>query len=640
MKLPSPIHSGLIVLATIACLSPVACLAAEAPAWLGPVAVASSPDGSRVYVALADARQIASVDAGAGTVATKVDVPGEPTALAIDASSGRLYVTCAGPSSSVCVIHAKTLQVAQTFPAGHAATGLALTPDGSRLFVCNRFDNSVAVLSLPDGKPIATVPAVREPVGVAITPDGKTAFVINLLPAANCKPDCMAAVVTAIDVATLAVAEVQLPHGSTSLRGICVSPDGKHAYVTHGLSRNLLPTTQLERGWMNTNALSILDAQTKQLVGTVLLDDVDLGAANPWGVACSPDSKTLCIAHSGTHELSILDLPQLLIKLASRQERLRTTTEVHAPAPPKPTYGQAASWERSVVSLPLDPANDLSFLSDLRRRVALPGNGPRGLVIAGGRVYVAMYFSDNLAVVNLANQDPAQPVGMIRLGAAPSMTEARRGEMLFHDATLCFQRWQSCATCHPDVRVDGLNWDLMNDGYGNPKNTKSLLLSHATPPAMSESVRETAEMAVRAGFRGILFQQCPEPDAKAVDTYLKSLQPVASPHLVGGNLSPAAQRGKELFFSKQANCAECHPAPLFTDLKRHDVGTRGAYDHGSVFDTPSLVECWRTAPYLHDGSFATLAELLGSGKHGESARSGDPLTPEQIADLVEYVLSL
>ena len=70
---------------------------------------------------------------------------------------------------------------------------------------------------------------------------------------------------------------IRLPNGSSSVRGICISPDGKQVYVTHILSRYQMPTTQLDRGWMNTNTLSIIDVQTKKLLNTVLLDDVDLG---------------------------------------------------------------------------------------------------------------------------------------------------------------------------------------------------------------------------------------------------------------------------------------------------------------------------------------------------------------------------
>ena len=62
-------------------------------------------------------------------------------------------------------------------------------------------------------------------------------------------------------------------------------------------------------------------------------------------------------------------------------------------------------------------------------------------------------------------------VSEIALGPKPVMTEQRKGELYFRDARLCFQQWLSCATCHPDGRTDGLNWDLLNDGLGNPKDT-------------------------------------------------------------------------------------------------------------------------------------------------------------------------
>jgi len=167
-----------------------------------------------------------------------------------------------------------------------------------------------------------------------------------------------------------------------------------------------------------------------------------------------------------------------------------------------------------------------------------------------------------------------------------------------------------------------------------------MLLSHRTPPAMSESVRESAEMAVRAGFRSILFLECKEQDAAAVDAYLKTLSPVPSPRLVNGELNAAAKHGKELFESKRVGCAECHPSPLFTDMKAHNVGTRATFDQTSTFDSPTLIETWRTAPYLHDGSYRTMSELLGKGKHGRHAGTAEDLSEPELADLVEYVLSL
>jgi len=211
--------------------------------------------------------------------------------------------------------------------------------------------------------------------------------------------------------------------------------------------------------------------------------------------------------------------------------------------------------------------------------------------------------------------------------------------MLFNDASLCFQTWQSCASCHTDqARADSLNWDLLNDGLGNPKNTKSLLLSHQTPPTMSLGVRPTAESAVRAGIRHIQFTVRPEEEAVAIDEYVRSLQPVPSPYLVGGGLSERAVRGRSLFES--AGCAACHPPGLFTNKKAYDVGAGQLLDEGQPFDTPSLVEVWRTAPYLHDGRAQSIVDVLRTCNPGDKHGRTSGLTDEQIADLAEYVLSL
>jgi cytochrome c peroxidase len=134
--------------------------------------------------------------------------------------------------------------------------------------------------------------------------------------------------------------------------------------------------------------------------------------------------------------------------------------------------------------------------------------------------------------------------------------------MLFHDGRVCLQGWQSCASCHPEGRADGLNWDLLNDGEGNPKNTKSILLSHQTPPAMALGVHPTAEAAVRSGIKHILMSERPEAEAAAIDAWLRSLKPLPSPFLVNGRLSPAAERGRRLFESDHVGCAKCHADPL------------------------------------------------------------------------------
>ena len=193
----------------------------------------------------------------------------------------------------------------------------------------------------------------------------------------------------------------------------------------------------------------------------------------------------------------------------------------------------------------------------------------------------------------------------------------------------------------PGRTGDGLNWDLLNDGLGNPKNTKSLLWSHRTPPAMSHGVRGTAEKAVRSGLRNILFALRPEAEASAIDEYLKALRPVPSPYLVGGEPSEAARRGQRLFVDPKVGCVQCHPGPLFTDQKSYTVGTANRTDRrGDRFDTPTLVEWWRTAPYLHDGSAVTIEEVLTTKNPNDGHGPTSHLAPAQFQDLAAYVRSL
>jgi len=435
-------------------------------AYLGPAALVASGDGRTLLVALAEAGEIAWVDVAAGKLSRRVDVPGRPTGAAFWPDGSKLAVTCGGPESAVLLLDAATGRVLKRLAAGHTAMAPVVSPDGERLYVCNRFDHDVSVIDPAAGRELARVKVAREPVAAALSPDGNLLVVANHLPTGPANDFYVTAELTLVETGSLETRPVALPNGTSGLRGVAVSPDGRWALVTHVISNFELVTSQVDFGWMNTNRLSIVDA------------------------------------------------------------------------------------------------------------------------------------------------------------------------------TICYQHWQNCATCHPDGRADALNWDLMNDGVANPKNTKSMLLAHRTPPSMVTGVRPDAEAAVRAGFEHILFAEVPERDAAAVDVYLKALAPVPSPRLVDGRLSPAARRGRKLFESERVGCAVCHPAPHYTDLRRHKVGTRGPYDQRSSFDTPTLVECWRTGPYLHDGRYTSLEELLVEGRHGEGFGGAVKLSPAERQELIEYVLSL
>jgi YVTN family beta-propeller protein len=589
----------------------------QRPANISPLAVAADPAGRTLYIAARTAGMVVVLDAASGGITSEIALPSMPSALALSPGGGVLYVAGGGAAGRVYAVDVTSGSVSGHFPAGHTPSAVAVSGDGSRLYVCNRFDNNVFVIDTKAKRRTAVIEVVREPVAAALADNGDVLFVANALPAGAADGDYISAAVSVVDTSSAkAEAAIELPNGSTGLQGLCASPDGRYVYVTHILGRYHMPTTQLDRGWMNTNALSVIDAERRRLVNTVLLDDVDLGAANPWGVACTADGRYLCVACAGTHEIIAVDRIALHEKLA----RIASGEKV-----------SEASFSAA------DVPNDLSFLVGLKKRIRLAGTGPRGIAVAGTTVYAAEYFSDSVGITDIVAE--RQKPRSISLGAGADETAARRGERLFHDATICFQHWQSCASCHPGgARVDGLNWDLLNDGIGNPKNTKSLLLSHATPPAMVSGVRGTAEAAVRAGIKHIFFTVRPEDDAAAIDEYLKGLEPVPSPRLSGGGLSESARRGKSLF--EKAGCGTCHAGKLFTDMEPYDVGTAAGLDAGRAFDTPSLVEVWRTAPYLYDGRAATMEEVLGRFNTSDSHGRTSGLTKTEIRDLCEFVLSL
>ena len=626
MRLKSGLCGAAVILAAIVVTGPGLQAAAPAPKYLSPGALTASPDGSRLYVAFQTASQVGVFDLAAGKLAKTFETPGVPAGLAVSKDGARLYVTCAAPQSTVVVFDTATGAVQERIPAGHTAMAPVLSPDGRTLYVCNRFDNDVSVVDLASKKTTARIPVQREPMSAALTPDGKWLLAANSLHTGIADAEVVSAVISVIDTAAGKVAkELVLPNGSGLLRDIKISPSGKIAAVTHILARFRLPTTQLERGWMNTDALSLIDLAQMKVINTVLLDNVDSGAANPWGIAWSADERQIVVAHAGTHEISVIDAPGLLDKLAKMPATL--------PANQTPDYTKASHVADDV-------PNDLSFLVGVRRRIKLaPENGPRSVVIVGSRAYTGNYFSDTLSSVDVTSEYP-KPLSLA-LGAKQELSLLRKGEMYFNDAGICFQGWQSCASCHgEDARVDALNWDLLNDGIGNPKNNKSMLLAHKTPPSMSQGVRETGEQAVRAGIRHILFTVQPDEIPAAMDEYLKALKPVPSPALEKGKLSAAAARGKKLFEDDKVGCAKCHPMPLFTDLNTYDVGTKGQYDRVGGFDTPTLVECWRTGPYLHDGSVVSIRDLFTKRNKDDVHGTTSHLTPQQLDELVAYVKSL
>ncbi|HAH45004.1 MAG TPA: hypothetical protein DCM07_09130, partial [Planctomycetaceae bacterium] len=154
--------------------------------------------------------------------------------------------------------------------------------------------------------------------------------------------------------------------------------------------------------------------------------------------------------------------------------------------------------------------------------------------------------------------------------------------------------------------------------------------------------------------RGKLHESLDKPNkglSEALDAmaaYSNTHDFTLSPYSKNG-LSSAAQRGRQLFFSKQTQCATCHSGPFLTDsvpsetITRHNVGT--AVDNpgekmGPEYDTPTLLGIYRTAPYLSHGKAQTLEEVLTTYNHDDQHGKTSQLSRQDIADLVEFLKAL
>lgn len=591
----------------IACLCLAALTGCNGNDVFAPDHIRSAGEEGGLLVTNRDKKEICLIDTRLKNTGIKVTLPTAANDLT-ETPDRHIWVVCDGVGGSLCELNGKDLSVISQTALGHTPSALLFNRQTGSLWTTQRFNNELWEVSPETKEVLNRITVGREPVDIVSFAGDSLLLVANNLPEMSSLTYPIACQLDIVDVNNKKVVKrLQLPNGSTDVKALATDSKGDYAYAVHLLARYQLPTNQVDRGWMSTNVLSVINLHTQEVENTVLLDTPQKGASNPWNVVVSPDDSKIWISVSGTHELVCVDRTSLHDRLARAKDGEKVT-------PSTKDYAHIL--------------DDAGFLYGIRDFYKTQGKGPRALYVTPDKVYTANYYTGELVAFNGSGKYMVSTT----LGAALASTQKGKGDMYFHDASIGFQEWQSCASCHPnDARMDGLNWDLLNDGMGNPKNTKTLVLSHQTPPCMVSGIRKDAETAVISGIKYILFAASTEEIAPAIDVYLKSLSPVPSPYLVNGNLSEAAQKGKVHF---EKNCASCHSGTYYTDMKQYKVNWTNGPDQNVKMDVPALNEVWRTAPYLYDGRSYTMQEMLKV--HGPA----ETLSENELNDLAEYVLSL
>ena len=585
-------------------------LAIAAPRSSG--AAGLSADGATVFVLNPDSGTVSAIAVSSLAKTAETPVGPDPRTLAVSADGTRLYATSA-QAGTLSVLNASTVGLVRTIRLGVEPYGVVADPNGGPLvYVSGSFvarsasppevRGALWVVDAEQGRVVARIAVEAKPAGLAITADGARLYVTHLLTGR----------VSVINTTTRAVTKVISTGADSNMaQKIAIHPTNGRAYLPHIRSNvtNLGPlfdTTIFP-------VVSVIDVERNlHLVGEriSLVDGANRALNLPLDVAFSVDGTRLYVIGFGSGDLAVIDLA-----------------------------GGSVDAHIDV------------------------GEGPRGLALArnGKRAFVSNAISNDLAVVNLVS---GQRAARVPTTVSPLSARVKRGQRLFFSSRspdVSTLRWMSCGSCHFDGHHDGRTWFLGN----GPRNTTSMRGTRDTRPLHWSADRDEVQdfehtiRDLQAGdglITGALPHQPLGPpnaaqsaDLDALAAFVNTLRHGPSPvRTSDGTLTAAARRGKAVFERANVGCATCHPAPRFTDSAMvtpfitHDVGTgrRPLEMLGPAFDTPSLRGLWDSAPYLHDGSARTLRDVLTARNPNDRHGTTSHLSPEEIDDLITYLMSL
>jgi cytochrome c peroxidase len=237
---------------------------------------------------------------------------------------------------------------------------------------------------------------------------------------------------------------------------------------------------------------------------------------------------------------------------------------------------------------------------------------------------------------------PAVPSTTPAPAAAAPGDPVRAGLLLFNDPSLSGGGRFACATCHPRAgHTDSRTYvglDVVPDGTTEGRSTPLLWGARDTGP-----YSWAGGMTLKENIRGMIVDRMKgrEPTGTQLDqlaAYVLSLDLPPNVNLNSDGTPSAAapaaaRRGYEVFL--KASCNICHAPPGFSKADSEDIGS------GGTFSVPSLRGLSGTAPYFHDGRFATLRVLLPAKlKLLQELGVTDALTNDDIEDLLAFLSAL
>jgi DNA-binding beta-propeller fold protein YncE/cytochrome c peroxidase len=595
----------------------------EKPVGKGPRSLALDPSG-RLWVACEDEAALSVLDGGDGHSLATVAMPPAslPFGIAFVPGTARALVTLSGTGRLV-EVDAEARRIVDSVDLGFRARALGVTADG-RIFAARYLSpadrGEVAEVSRSPLKKEKTVSLAGDP-----GPDDGTNF----------------------------------PGVPNALNGIAITPDGRYAWVASKKDNvqggRFRDGVDLTFETMVRSITSQIDLATGREAPERRKDYARQSMA--MAVAFTREGDYAFVAHTASNNVVVIDA-------WSGADVIILTPE-----------GPEA--DRAPEGLVLDDKDSLLFV--------------RNYLARGVAVWDVSGIGKEDTRVRIVASIPTAASEVL----APQVLQGKRVFYNAADGRMSSHRYISCFVCHMDGGADGQVWDLTQRGEG-PRRTTSLQGRAGTgmgPLHWSGNFDEVQdfEHEIRELFRGRGFMADADlgagtrntalgekkagqsPDLDALAAYVASLiEARPSPYRnADGTLTEDGKAGRAIFNREDVGCARCHGGSGFTDSKLppwpaavasgslpagdyltpqgflvHDVGTlkpssgHRLNDTLMGFDTPTLKGIWEPGPYLHDGSAATLMDVITvanpNDKHGKTSQ----LDQREREQLVAYLMQI
>ena len=592
--------------------------------YYSPLNVAVSADGKFLFIVAEESNELLIVDRKRRKVTQEIEVGIRPHSVTLSLDGRTAYVSNQW-SDNVSVIDLASGLVRDNLKTANGPAGIALSPDGQTLFAVNSYSSDISVIDLETGTERKRLTAGNDPTGLQANPDGSMLFTTSRRTLSKPFDDSIRCELTVINTGSQRVAERKDIRAGYLMENIAFTPSGDLAIMPVIRPKNNVPTIQVERGWMMTEGIAVIELKPEGRIAQLLLDEPNAYYADPFDIAITPDGKRGFVSHAGSDCISVIDIEAVRDILSGSTDEMLEQYAHH-----------------------------LGISSRFVTKRIPTGANPKGMTISpdGKELYVAEHLDDRIGIINT---ETLQLTGRIDLGGPRRTTVNRRGRQLFNNAGGTFQNQYSCYTCHPEGHEDGLVYNMASKDMGrNMTNTQSLRNIADTPPYKWNGKNQTVYKQDGMRFSTVLTRNEPfsYKELDALTAYIMTGIP-NPPNLLynpAGELTDAQKRGKQIFERTHDfkgyeipvvnRCVTCHPAPLFTNLQMTNVGTLAATDDSILFDTPHLNNIFASPPYLHDGRATTLEEIWTIYGKTEQHGAVNDLTKIQLNELIEYLKSL